>query len=122
MAHDISELGLGIRAYNCLRKTGINTVEEVAELSDDDLLSIRHMGIKALQDIRTRLKIFLDTPTYDDLKTENANLRKVLLCIMTCNCTHGDCPECPLQGGKGIVDTEDYCDELIDLINELSFK
>lgn len=122
MAHDISKLGLSIRAYNCLRKNGINTVEEVAELSDDDLLSIHRMGPKTLEDIKTRLKIFLGEPTYEDLKTENALLSNVLLCIMTCNCITANCPDCPIQGGKGVVDIEDYCDELIALINELNLK
>lgn len=122
MTHDISELGLGIRAYNCLRRTGINTVEEVAELSNDDLLSIRHMGVKAIDDVRNRLKIFMGTPTYDDLKSENEKLRRLLLCVMNCNSDHGDCELCPIKGGNGIFDVEDYCDEILALFDELEVE
>lgn len=117
--HDILELGLGTRAFNCLKSAGIDTIEEVSKLSDEELLSIRHMGLKAVQDVRNRLKIFMETPTYEDLKEENEKLRKLLMGIMTCNSSEGTCEVCALKGANGVYDVYGYCPELIALVEDL---
>lgn len=51
----IDELGLSVRSYNCLRRAGIATVEELVELSDEELTHIRNMGRKSVNEIRRRL-------------------------------------------------------------------
>ncbi len=122
MTHDISELDLSIRAQNCLRRAGINTAEELVRLSNNDLMSIPHLGTITLIEIRHKLKIFRDTPTYDNLKSENEKLRKLLLCVMNCNSDHGDCKLCPIKGGSGIFDVEDYCDEILVMFDELEVE
>ena len=48
-------LGLSRRAYNCLRRAGIVTVERVAAMSDDELLQIRNLGVTTLPEIREKL-------------------------------------------------------------------
>lgn len=58
---DIDELALSVRAYNVLKRAGVNTVMELMNLSADDLMSIRNMNKACIQDIRTKLAIVLDS-------------------------------------------------------------
>lgn len=51
MQNNIAELGLSVRAYNCLKRSGITTITQLLELSESDLLAIRNMGRKATQEI-----------------------------------------------------------------------
>jgi RNA polymerase sigma factor (sigma-70 family) len=55
----IEVLDLSIRAYNCLQRSGITTVEQVAALSDDELLNIRNVGVKVLSEIQEKLAAYL---------------------------------------------------------------
>lgn len=55
----IDVLNLSIRSYNCLRRSGLRTVVQVAALSDEELLAIHQLGQKALADIRRRLATYL---------------------------------------------------------------
>ena len=52
----IDQLGLSIRSYNCLKRAGIDTVEQLAALSDSDLASVRNLGKKSLEEIRSKLR------------------------------------------------------------------
>lgn len=51
----IDELDLSVRAYNCLFRAGVDTVEKLRELSDDDLFRIRNISQKNIEEIRERL-------------------------------------------------------------------
>lgn len=51
----IEELNLSIRSYNCLKRTGIDTVDRLKKLSGDELRNIRNLGIKAFEEIRGKL-------------------------------------------------------------------
>jgi DNA-directed RNA polymerase subunit alpha len=56
---EIEALGLNVRVYNCLRRAGITTVGEVLESlakGDDELLQIRNLGSKSLEELKGRLK------------------------------------------------------------------
>lgn len=55
----IDKLNLSTRGYNCLRRSGLHTVAQVAALSDEELLSIRNLGRGALIDIRQKLAAYL---------------------------------------------------------------
>ncbi len=55
----IDVLNLSTRSYNCLRRSGLHTVTQVAVLSDEELLSIRNLGRGALIDIRRKLAAYL---------------------------------------------------------------
>lgn len=55
----IDELNLSTRSYNCLRRSGLHTVAQVAVLSDEELLAIHQLGQKALADIREKLAAYL---------------------------------------------------------------
>jgi DNA-directed RNA polymerase subunit alpha len=51
----IEELDLSVRAYNCLKRSGITKVGQILEMSDDDLLAVRNFGRKSLQELKERL-------------------------------------------------------------------
>jgi hypothetical protein len=56
----IDVLNLSRRAYNCLRRAGIDMVQQVATMSDDELLAIQRLGPTVLSEIREKLTTYLD--------------------------------------------------------------
>lgn len=51
----IEELDLSVRSSNCLKRAGINTVEELTQKTEDDLMKVRNLGKKSLQEIKDKL-------------------------------------------------------------------
>lgn len=51
----IEELELSVRSSNCLKRAGINTVEELMNKSEEDLMKVRNLGRKSLLEIKDRL-------------------------------------------------------------------
>jgi DNA-directed RNA polymerase subunit alpha len=51
----IEELELSVRSSNCLKRAGINTVEELVNKTKDDLMKVRNLGKKSLQEIKDKL-------------------------------------------------------------------
>lgn len=51
----IEELDLSVRSYNCLKRAGINTVLELANKSEDDMMKVRNLGRKSLEEVRAKL-------------------------------------------------------------------
>ena len=51
----IEELDLSVRSYNCLKRAGINTVEELANKSEDDMMEVRNLGKKSLEEVIQKL-------------------------------------------------------------------
>ena len=52
----IEELDLSVRSYNCLKRAGINTVEELANKSEDDMMKVRNLGNKSLEEVIQKLE------------------------------------------------------------------
>ncbi len=52
----IEELELSVRAYNCLKREGIDSVEKLLEYSEDELLDIRNFGQKSIQEVKDKVK------------------------------------------------------------------
>ncbi|MBI3978984.1 MAG: DNA-directed RNA polymerase subunit alpha [Chloroflexi bacterium] len=52
----IEELDLSVRAYNCLKRSGITKVGQVLDMTEDDLLAVRNFGRKSLDELRERLE------------------------------------------------------------------
>ena len=52
----IEELNLSVRAYNCMKKEGIDNISTLCDYSEQQLLSIRHLGIKSLDEIKSKLE------------------------------------------------------------------
>lgn len=51
----IEELDLSVRSYNCLKRAGINTVQELTERSMDDMMKVRNLGKKSLEEVDQKL-------------------------------------------------------------------
>ena len=51
----IEELDLSVRSYNCLKRAGINTVEELIEKTEDDMMKVRNLGKKSLEEVQKKL-------------------------------------------------------------------
>ncbi|MGQ9572645.1 MAG: DNA-directed RNA polymerase subunit alpha, partial [Dehalococcoidia bacterium] len=52
----IEDLNLSVRAYNCLKRSGLTTVGQVLGKSEDELLSLRNFGRKSYDELKTRLR------------------------------------------------------------------
>jgi len=52
----IDELELSVRSYNCLKRAGINTVEELTNRTSDDMMKVRNLGRKSLEEVLAKLK------------------------------------------------------------------
>ena len=53
---NIDELELSVRSYNCLKRAGINTVEELTNRTSEDMMKVRNLGRKSLEEVLTKLK------------------------------------------------------------------
>jgi DNA-directed RNA polymerase subunit alpha len=51
----IEELDLSVRSYNCLKRAGINTVEELTYKSEEDMMKVRNLGKKSLDEVEKKL-------------------------------------------------------------------
>ncbi|WP_100404146.1 DNA-directed RNA polymerase subunit alpha [Bacillus sp. FJAT-42315] len=51
----IEELDLSVRSYNCLKRAGINTVQELASKSEEDMMKVRNLGRKSLEEVKAKL-------------------------------------------------------------------
>jgi len=52
----IDELELSVRSYNCLKRAGINTVQELTNKTSDDMMKVRNLGRKSLEEVLAKLK------------------------------------------------------------------
>lgn len=52
----IEELDLSVRSFNCLKRAGINTVEDLINKSEDDMMKVRNLGRKSLEEVVEKLK------------------------------------------------------------------
>ena len=52
----IDELELSVRSYNCLKRAGINTVEELTNRTSEDMMKVRNLGRKSLEEVLEKLK------------------------------------------------------------------
>ena len=51
----IEELDLSVRSYNCLKRAGINTVEELIKKTEEDMMKVRNLGKKSLEEVKSKL-------------------------------------------------------------------
>ncbi|WFD10414.1 DNA-directed RNA polymerase subunit alpha [Tepidibacter hydrothermalis] len=52
----IEELDLSVRSYNCLKRAGINSVEELSSKSEEDMMKVRNLGKKSLEEVIQKLE------------------------------------------------------------------
>ncbi len=55
MEMTIEELDLSVRSYNCLKRAGINTVEELIQRNEEDMMKVRNLGKKSLEEVANKL-------------------------------------------------------------------
>ncbi|MDN6470432.1 MAG: DNA-directed RNA polymerase subunit alpha [Tetragenococcus koreensis] len=51
----IEELDLSVRSYNCLKRAGINTVQELTNKSEPEMIKVRNLGRKSLEEVKSKL-------------------------------------------------------------------
>ena len=51
----IEELELSVRSFNCLKRAAINTVEELTQKSEEDMMKVRNLGKKSLDEVKAKL-------------------------------------------------------------------
>ncbi len=51
----IEELDLSVRSYNCLKRAGINTVAELVDKTDEEMIKVRNLGKKSLEEVKQKL-------------------------------------------------------------------
>ena len=54
----IEELDLSVRSYNCLKRAGINTIYELIQKTEEDMMKVRNLGKKSLEEVRDKLSNF----------------------------------------------------------------
>ena len=52
----IEELDLSVRSFNCLKRAGINTVEDLVNTSEEDMMKVRNLGRKSLEEVISKLE------------------------------------------------------------------
>ena len=53
---DLEEMNLSVRAYNCLKRHGINTLQELAGMCEEDLMKVRNLGRKSMMEVVDKLE------------------------------------------------------------------
>ena len=54
----IEDMELSVRSFNCLKRAGINTVEDLTRKSKEDMLKVRNLGLKSLDEVIKKLESF----------------------------------------------------------------
>ena len=52
----IEDLDLSVRSFNCLKRAGINTVEDLASKTEEDMMKVRNLGRKSLEEVLKKMK------------------------------------------------------------------
>ena len=51
----IEEMELSVRSYNCLKRANINTVEDLTQKTREDMLKVRNLGLKSIDEVLEKL-------------------------------------------------------------------
>jgi DNA-directed RNA polymerase subunit alpha len=51
----IEELDLSVRSFNCLKRAGIDTVEDLIDRTEEDMMKVRNLGRKSLEEVIQKL-------------------------------------------------------------------
>ena len=52
----IEEMELSVRSYNCLKRAGIDTVQDLIQKTKEDMLKVRNLGVKSIDEVSEKLK------------------------------------------------------------------
>ncbi len=67
----IEELDLSVRSFNCLKRAGINTVDDLISKSEDEMMKVRNLGRKSLEEVMAKLDSLGFTLTKEDENNDN---------------------------------------------------
>ena len=62
----IEELDLSVRSFNCLKRAGINTVEDLVNKTEEEMMKVRNLGRKSLEEVMAKLDALGFSLTHDD--------------------------------------------------------
>ena len=62
----IEELDLSVRSFNCLKRAGINTVEDLISKSEEEMMKVRNLGKKSLEEVISKLQSLGFNLTHED--------------------------------------------------------
>ena len=54
----IEDMDLSVRSYNCLKRAGIHTIEDLTKKAEDDMLKVRNLGRKSLDEVIAKLRSY----------------------------------------------------------------
>ena len=54
----LDEMDLSVRSFNCLKRAGINTVEDLTKKTETDMMKVRNLGRKSLEEVIKKLKSY----------------------------------------------------------------
>lgn len=54
----IEEMDLSVRSYNCLKRAGIHTIEDLTKKTEEDMLKVRNLGTKSLDEVILKLESY----------------------------------------------------------------
>ena len=54
----IEEMDLSVRSYNCLKRAGVNTIEDLIKKSRNDMLKVKNLGIKSIDEVIQKLESY----------------------------------------------------------------
>ena len=117
----LEEIDLSVRTYHTLRRAGVNTIEQLRQLSEDDLSRIRGLGVRGIEEIRNKLVEFHLFNRVEDepVKTNGDRIRAMsdeeLANQIECPydnvpelCYHSTCYDCVLKWLKQPVEESNY--------------
>ena len=56
LALTVEELNLSVRSYNCLKREGVNTVADLVQKTEQELMDIRNFGQKSIDEVKAKLE------------------------------------------------------------------
>ncbi len=71
----IEDLDLSVRSFNCLKRAGINTVRDLVAMTEEELIKVRNLGRKSLEEVKKKLSDGDLTlkPSLEEMVEENEN-------------------------------------------------
>ncbi len=76
MGMTTEELDLSVRSFNCLKRSGINTVEELCNKTLKDMMKVRNLGRKSLEEVRSKLEAL--GLTFKDAELDDDRMKSVI--------------------------------------------
>ena len=53
----LDELGLSVKTYNCLRRAGVSTIDDLTRMTKDDMMRVRNLGRRSLEEIIGKMEL-----------------------------------------------------------------